>query len=288
MYMTNLVNCVMKNRVKARENRMGGSRFLSFLACIGLVVIAVSCASPEKVLYLQDVEQYKEQVIDEAYEVRIHKDDLLSIMVNSRNPELALPFNMPLLTFQLGSNQVYTGQQRVLGYLVDSEGYIDFPILGKLRVDGLTRLQLTNLIKNRLIEEDLIKDPVVTVQMLNFKISVMGEVARPGSFSITSDRVTLLEALSMAGDLTIYGKRDRVAVIREVNGKRTILYHDLRSADLFRSPCYYLQQNDIVYVEPNRAKIGQSEINQNNSVGVWLSAVSVLTSIVSIIIVSRK
>ncbi|MDD4515297.1 MAG: polysaccharide export protein, partial [Massilibacteroides sp.] len=106
--------------------------------------------------------------------------------------------------------------------------------------------------------------------------------------SITTDRVTLLEALSMAGDLTIYGKRDRVAVIRETDGKRTILYHDLRSADLFRSPCYYLQQNDIVYVEPNRAKIGQSEINQNNSVGVWLSAISVLTSIVSIIIVSRK
>ncbi len=286
--MTNLVNLIMKNRLKASKIRMGWSCLLAGFSCASLVLLAVSCASPEKVLYLQDVEQYKEQTIDEAYEVRIHKDDLLSIMVNSRNPELALPFNMPLLTFQLGSSQVYTGQQRVLGYLVDSEGYIDFPILGKIKVDGLTRLQLTNLIKNRLIEEDLIKDPVVTVQMLNFKISVMGEVARPGSFSITSDRVTLLEALSMAGDLTIYGKRDRVAVIREVNGKRTILYHDLRSADLFRSPCYYLQQNDIVYVEPNRAKIGQSEINQNNSVGVWLSAVSVLTSIVSIIIVSRK
>lgn len=266
--------------------------FRQLLLCnlffIGLIFIAGSCASPEKVLYLQDVDQYKQQEIDEVYEVRIHKDDLLAIMVNSKNPELALPFNMPMVTYQLGTNMGAAGQQRVLGYLVDSEGNIDFPILGKLRVDGLTRLQLTELIKNKLIEEDLIRDPIVTVQMLNFKISVMGEVARPGSFTITSDRVTLLEALSMAGDLTIYGKRDRVAVIREVEGKRTILYHDLRSADLFRSPCYYLQQNDIVYVEPNRAKIGQSEINQNNSVGVWLSALSVLTSIVSIIIVSRK
>lgn len=264
------------------------SRGLLFnLFIVGLIFLAGSCASPEKVLYLQDVDQYKQQEIDEVYEVRIHKDDLLAIMVNSKNPELALPFNMPMVTYQLGTNQGAAGQQRVLGYLVDSEGNIDFPILGKLHVDGLTRLQLTELIKNKLIEEDLIRDPIVTVQMLNFKISVMGEVARPGSFTINSDRITLLEALSMAGDLTIYGKRDRVAVIRELEGRRTILYHDLRSAELFRSPCYYLQQNDIIYVEPNRTKIGQSEINQNNSVGVWLSALSVLTSIVSIIIVSR-
>lgn len=264
------------------------SRFFAALLLGGLIMLAGSCASPEKVLYLQDVTQYKQQDIAEIYEVHIHKDDLLSIMVNSKDPELALPFNMPMVTYQLGTNMGAAGQQRVLGYLVDSEGKIDFPILGKIKVDGLSRLQLTELIRKKLIDEDLIKDPIVTVQMLNFKISVMGEVARPGSFSITSDRVTLLEALSMAGDLTIYGKRDRVAVIREVDGKRTILYHDLRSADVFRSPCYYLQQNDIVYVEPNRAKIGQSEINQNNSVGVWLSALSVLTSIVSIIIVSRK
>lgn len=278
----------MKCKSLSLKNQCGFNRFVYGLCWISLVLIAASCASPEKVLYLQDVAQYKQQEIDEVYEVRIHKDDLLSIMVNSRNPELALPFNMPMVTYQLGTNQGAAGQQRVLGYLVDSEGNIDFPILGKIKVDGLSRLQLTELIKNKLIDEDLIKDPIVTVQMLNFKISIMGEVARPGSFTITSDRVTLLEALSMAGDLTIYGKRDRVAVIREVDGKRTILYHDLRSADLFRSPCYYLQQNDIVYVEPNKAKIGQSEINQNNSVGVWLSALSVLTSIVSIIIVSRK
>ena len=262
-----------------------GNYYVLFFILTALFV--VGCASPEKVLYLQDVDSFKQHEIEDVYEVRLHKDDLLAIMVNSRDPELALPFNMPLVTYQLGTNLGSAGQQRVLGYLVDSEGYIDFPILGKLKVDGLTRLQLTELIKHKLIEEDLIKDPIVTVQLLNYKISVMGEVARPGSFTITSDRVTLLEALSMAGDLTIYGRRDRVAVIRETEGKRTVLYHDLRSVDLFSSPCYYLQQNDIVYVEPNRAKIGQSEINQNNSVGVWLSAISVLTSVVSIIIVSR-
>ena len=112
----------------------------------------------------------------------------------------------------------------------------------------------------------------------------MGEVSRPGSFTINSDRITLLEALSMAGDLTIYGRRDRVAVIREVDGQRTILFHDLRSADIFSSPCYYLQQNDIVYVEPNKAKAGTSEINQNTSASVWLSAVSILASIASLLV----
>ena len=212
-----------------------------------VVVLCTSCASSKKVVYLQDVVPLKQQDIEQKYEVYIHNDDLLAIMVNSKNPELALPFNMPMVSYQLGSQTA--PQQRVLGYLVDTNGDIDFPILGKLHVAGLTRLQLTDMIKQRLIDEDLIKDPIVTVQFLNYKVSVMGEVNRPGSFNISGDRITLLEALSMAGDLTIYGRRDRVAVIREKDGKRTILMHDLRSSDIFNSPCYYLQQNDIVYVK---------------------------------------
>ena len=250
------------------------------LAMISLVL--VSCRSTKNVVYLQDVDPLKQQEIEQKYEVIIHKDDLLAIMVNSKDPELAVPFNMPLVTYELGKET--SGQNRVLGYLVDSNGYIDFPILGQLYVEGLTRLQLTDLIKRRLIEEDLIKDPIVTIQFLNFKISVMGEVARPGSFTISGDRITLLEALSMAGDLTIYGRRDRVAVIREKDGIRTVLFHDLRSAELFNSPCYYLQQNDIVYVEPNKAKAGQSNINQNNSASIWLSVISVLATVASFVL----
>ena len=245
---------------------------LKLIFCLAVLLLA-SCTSYKKVVYLQDVVPIKQQDIEQKYEVIIHNDDLLAIMVNSKNPELALPFNMPLVTYQVGRESA--GQQRVLGYLVDSQGNIDFPILGKLHVEGLTRLQLTELIKTRLMEEDLIKDPIVTVQFLNYKISVMGEVARPGSFSISGDR--------MAGDLTIYGRRDRVAVIRETDGKRTILFHDLRSADIFQSPCYYLQQNDIVYVEPNKTKGNQSAINQNNSMSVWLTGVSILASIASLI-----
>lgn len=263
--------------------------YLKLVSFCMAVLFTTACTSPKEVLYLQDVEPYKQQEIEQKYKVIIHSDDLLSIMVNCKEPELALPFNMPMVTFQLGTTGgVLNGQQRVLGYLVDSNGDIDFPVLGKMHVEGLTRMQLTDLIKDKLIEGDLIKEPIVTVQFLNYKISVMGEVARPGSFNISGDRITLLEALSMAGDLTIYGKRDRVAVIREKDGKRTILYHDLRSSDIFKSPCYYLQQNDIVYVEPNKAKSAQSGINQNNSVGVWLSAVSVLASLVSLIVTVSK
>lgn len=256
--------------------------------CVFLCLIAflASCSAPKEVLYLQDIASIKEENIDKNYEVIIHKDDLLAIFVNSKDPELALPFNMPVVTYQIGAQT--TAQQRLLGYLVDQNGDIDFPILGKIHVEGLTRMQVTELIKQKLMSEDLIKDPIVTVQFLNFKVSVMGEVTRPGTFDISGDRITLLEALSMAGDLTIYGRRDRVAVIREKDGKRRILYHDLRSSDIFQSPCYYLQQNDIVYVEPNKAKTGQSRINSNNSVGVWLSAVSVLASITSLMVTMFK
>ena len=255
-------------------------KYVAYLV-VCMAVFFTACTSTRKIIYLQDVVPLKQQEIEQKYEVIIHGDDLLAIMVNSRDPELALPFNMPMVSYQLGSNT--GGQQRVLGYLVDTNGNIDFPILGEIHVEGLTRMQLTELIKNKLIEGDLIKDPIVTVQFLNFKISVMGEVGRPGSFTISGDRITLLEALSMAGDLTIYGRRDRVGVIRENNGKRTILFHDLRSADIFNSPCYYLQQNDIVYVEPNKAKSGQSSINQNNSIGVWVSVISLLTTIAVLI-----
>ena len=251
-----------------------------------MVVLLAACSAPKEVLYLQDISLIKEEAIDKSYEVIIYKDDLLAIIVNSKDPELALPFNMPLVSYQIGGQNV--SQQRLVGYLVNQDGNIDFPILGEIHVEGLTRMQVTELIKKRLIEEELIKDPIVTVQFLNFKVSVIGEVGRAGTFDISGDRITLLEALSMAGDLTIYGRRDRVAVIREKDGKRSILYHDLRSSDIFQSPCYYLQQNDIVYVEPNNAKTGQSRINSNNSVGVWLSGVSVLASITSLLVTMFK
>ena len=245
-----------------------------------MLAILASCSAPKEVLYLQDIASLKEEVIDKNYEVIIHKDDLLAILVNSKDPELALPFNMPVVTYQIGSTT--SGQQRLLGYLVDQNGDIDFPILGRLHVEGLTRMQVTELIKQKLMNEDLIKDPIVTVQFLNFKVSVMGEVARPGTFDISGDRITLLEALSMAGDLTIYGERKNILLIRDNNGKKEFHRFDLTATDLLESPYFYLQQNDIVYVEPNKARRGNAKYSQSDQFNV--SVVSTIIGGISVFV----
>jgi len=258
-------------------------RGLFFIAMV--IAYFTSCVTPTNITYLQDAAYYTKYKNLMPYEVYIHKDDLLSIMVNSKATEAAMPYNLPMSNYYVGGDTY--GQQRLLGYLVDMDGFIDFPILGKIHVDGLTRNELRDLLKTQLIEGGHLIDPIITINILNFKISVQGEVNRPGSFQISGERITLLEALSMAGDLTIYGRRDAVAVIRETKGERFILFHNLSSTEIFNSPCYYLQQNDIVYVEPNKRRIQQSTINQNNNVTVWLSTVSVfftaITFIVSIV-----
>jgi polysaccharide export outer membrane protein len=244
-----------------------------------LSILMGGCGSSKKIIYLQDVKTESKK-IDNSYELKIQEDDLLSITVNSKNPELSLPFNLPLVAYQTGRPSDQTmigGTLQLQGHLVDSKGDIYFPILGKIHAAGRSRLELANLIKDSLIKNDYIKDPIVNVRLLNYKISVMGEVTRPGTFPITSDRLTLLDALSMAGDLTIYGKRNRVYVIREDMGQRTINIVDLRSSDIFSSPYYYLHQNDIVYVEPNRSRIGQSVYDSN--LPLVISAVSILTTI---------
>ena len=251
----------------------------SYLYVIGLfLLITTACNSSKKVIGLQNGDTMKiEEIVPQ--EIHIQQNDLLGITVNSKNAELALPFNMPTVAYQAGTNGNVSGTQALQGYLVDEQGNINFPILGTIHVEGLTRSQLTHLLEQKLKNGNYIKDPVVTVKFLNFKISVIGEVNQPGSFPISNERVTILDALSMAGDLTIYGKRDRVAVIREIDGKRSITYNDLRNTDLFKSPTYYLQQNDVIYVEPNSRKAEQQNINQNNSIGVWISILSFLTTL---------
>lgn len=254
--------------------------------CIAFVLcVLAGCASQKQISYLQDVPDDYRQKITQDYDLKIHPDDLLSIMVNSKDPELAQMFNLPMVSYQIAnSNTGYAGgQNRVLGYLVDKEGYIDFPQLGVIRVQGMTRTELTKYIKNQLIEKGLMKDPIVTIQFLNFKVSVLGEVNQPGTFEITSDRITLLDALSLAGDLTVYGQRENVKVIREENGERVVASLDLRNKDLLSSPYYYLQQNDVVYVEPNKVKAGQREINQNRTIGTFASILSVMVSLAVLI-----
>ena len=214
----------------------------------------------------------------------IQPKDILTIVVTSKNFDLALDFNLPVMSYQAGSTSSTSSySSRVLGYLVDMDGNIDYPVFGKLKVAGLTREQLSEMIKQKLIQENIIKDAIVTTEFMNFKISVMGEVRSPGSFNIGDDRITILEALAKAGDMTLYGKRDNVLVTREINGKIQHYRVNLLSTELIYSPVYYLQQNDVVYVSPNNTIAARSRINENRSVGVGISLVNFMTNMALLI-----
>lgn len=246
------------------------------------VFLLVSCAAPERVLYFQDLDAGLQQEIAQSYEIKIRKDDLLGITVSARNAEMAIPFNLPATAYTMEATSSSGGAQ--LGYQVDVDGYIAFPQLGKIQVEGMTRKELAQYITNQLEQQKLLQDPVVTVTFQNFKVSVLGEVKTPRVINVKSDRITVLEALAEAGDLNIQAKRDRVAVIREAEGKRTVHYLDLRSSNLLQSPYYYLQQNDVVYVEPNNAKTIQSRSTQVTSVGTWVSVFSSIMSVATLIV----
>ena len=209
----------------------------------------------------------------------------------SKNPELANMFNLPVYTNRVGAiertSNLTSSSQQISCYTVDNDGCIDFPHLGNIKVAGLQRGEIATLIKGKLIETQLVNDPVVTVEFANLYFSVLGEVARPGRFTIDQDKISILDAISMAGDLTINGKRKNVTVLRENNGKQDIYTLDLTSAyNIYSSPVYYLQQKDIVYVEPNDNRIRQSTINGNNvrSTSFWISVTSLLTSIAVLVV----
>lgn len=244
-----------------------------------LICMLVSCGSVKDIAYLQGDELLKKTALVDTFSLKIQKDDLLDIAVSCVDPELLRPFLQYGNGRDGGNNYGYSGGNNNQGYLVEVDGMINFPLLGKIKVIGLTRRQVADLIRNRLEKEGYVKDPIVMVRFMNFRISILGEVNRPGTYNITTERISLFEALSMAGDLTVHGRRNRVAVIRETDGIRTILYHDLRSRDIFLSPDYYLKQNDMVYVEPNRAKADASIQNQFTSAGTWISLVSLLATI---------
>ena len=200
---------------------------------------------------------------DRLYDARIMPKDLLTIVVSCTNPELAIPFNLTVASSAslAASGSSYVTTQPVLQpYLVDNDGNINFPVLGELKLGGLTKREAEQLIIDKL-KPYMKETPIVTVRMVNYKISVIGEVTRPGTFTISNEKVNLLEALAMAGDMTVYGLRDNVKLIREdANGKQQIVTLDLNKAETILSPYYWLQQNDIVYVTPNKAKARNSDI----------------------------
>ena len=250
-----------------------------------LVASAASCSTYKKINYIQDAQLDTALTMIANQGILIQPMDMISIVVSSRDPELARIYNLPVVTYQAGSeSSVSNFNQRLIGYSVDNDGNIQFPELGTIHVAGLNRWQLAELIREKL--SSLVKDAVVTVQFMNFKISVTGEVTSPGVFDISGDKITIFEAISLARNLTIYGRRDGVYVIREQNGNRTIYQVDLRTVDMFNSPAYYLQQNDVVYVEPNKVRAGQSTINENNlkSVSLWVSIGSFLSTLATLFI----
>ena len=224
-----------------------------------------SCSGKKDFVYLQDMNAGQSYPFDNKHEALIHRDDRLSITVTCKQPELALPFNVQTGAIKVSSNGEITQSgdaaldMRQQGYRVDINGNINFPILGSIHVEGLTVSQLTTEIRDLIIEGNYIKDPIVAVEFLNFKYTVLGAVGHNGTFSVKGDRITLLEAIANAGDLATNACVDKVSVIREEGNERKVYMHDLRSSNLFYSPAFYLQQNDIVYVEPKYRKRDNNE-----------------------------
>ena len=255
------------------------------IACALTVIMLASCAQVKDIAYFQDKAVGHPEQIDKHGGIVIQPKDMISIVVSSRNPELSVMFNLPVVTYQAGSETVNSGQQRLIGYVVDNDGFIDFPVLGRLQVAGMTRWELSESIKDTLLEKGYLNDAVVTVEFMNFKVSVLGEVNRPGTYTIEGDKVTVLQALSLAGDLTIFGKRNNVTVIREMDGERVFYNIDLCSVDMFKSPAYNLLQNDIVYVEPSDIKARQSTLDDKGlrMTSILISSGSLLVSVATLL-----
>ena len=220
----------------------------------------------------------------------IQSNDLLYIDVESRTPEATVRFNQETNKIAVDRGVVMNpGSSAVSGYLVNNDGDIIFPVLGKIHVVGKTHVELAAELERILVSEGLVMDAVVTVKLMNFKVSVLGDVVRPGQIIANGERLTIFEALSMVGDLTIYGQRTNVTVIREENGARTVGEIDLTSKNVFDSPYYYLHQNDVVYVEPNMKKKKSAERDpmMMTYISSGLSALSVLSSVFYYYIMSR-
>lgn len=251
-----------------------------FLASI-VAAILTSCGSTKNVAYFQNSDSISSEKSAYLYDARIMPKDQLTISVNTTDPDVSIPFNLLLQNSYAQGRSVATSGGTLMPYLVDNDGYINFPIIGRVKVSGQTKSECEQMLQAK-IRPYLNEDPVVTVRMSSYSISVLGEVAHPGSYQVSREKISIVEALAQAGDLTIYGVRDRVKLLREdANGKKEFHTLNLNDANIINSPYYYLQQNDVVYVEPNKVKA------QNSSVGsmttLWFSATSILISLTSLL-----
>ncbi len=255
-------------------------------------VLCTSCAAYKRVNYIQDINIDQPEKIAEEYQIRIKPLDKLVIIVNSKDPELAAPFNTSTSLNSLTG--VPTGYSQTTSNMlqertVDEDGTLIMPIIGKVKCAGKTRTELARDIEKMIADGGYISDPTVNVSFADLKIAVLGEVKNPGYYNVINDRMTIFDAVAMAGDLTVFGIRDNVKVIREVDGKRTIGSLDLTKQELFDSPYFYIQQNDIIYVTPNKYKAQTAEINQNRTfyLSVASTLVSIATLVISIISISK-
>ena len=259
------------------------------------IVLLAGCGTPANIVYFQDASHNEELSPLKVEYIRLQPTDQISIVVNSRDPQVASMFNLPYYGKRLADSQSLTGSggnmnasaQSISGYTVDSHGDIDFPVLGKIHLAGLTREEAENSIKSLLIESRQIKDPVVIVEFMNLGFSVLGDVSRPGRYKIDRDRFTLFDALSLAGDLTINGQREDVALVRH-EADHDVLYrlNLLDIKQIYDSPAFYVQQGDVIYVTPNEKRQRESTINGNNvrSTSFWISISSLATSIITLLI----
>lgn len=261
---------------------------------LAVSLVLFGCSTPKNIAYMQD--SYNDAIVEtiKANPIRLKPMDKISIVVNSRDAQIASMFNLIYASVHLGAGSSFNGGfgnagQMILPYTVDKDGEIDFPVLGKVKVAGLTRAETAEQIKNLLIASNQIKDPVVTVDFMNLGFSVLGEVSRPGRYRIDRDAFTILDAISLAGDLTINGQRENVTLIRNYGTAQEIFYKmDLTDTeDIFSSPAYYLEQGDIVYVTPNPKRRRESTVSANSAFtpSFWISLASTATSITSAILV---
>ena len=258
----------------------------NLLYLLAAVVVLSGCsAARNRIVYIQGADEVGTFQNENSYAMTIRPDDRLSIIVNCKESELAAPFNMMLSNKAFVANSttaLSTGSGTPQSFWVDEKGEIEYPTIGKLRVEGMTRYELRDYLQNYLSSNGYIQDPIVNVDFYNAKYSVLGDVARPGQFTMTSDRITLFDAIAAAGDLTIYGERDKVRFIREENGKTNVVTLNLKEPDIIKSPYFYLRQNDVVYVEPNSVKARNSAIGTSTT--IWISVTGALVSLASLIV----
>ena len=247
------------------------------LFLIGIVAFS-SCVSKKDIVYFQndEIDQVK---VSNSYKTVIKPDDLLQITITALDIEAVRPFNLAAVTYSSSSNSaIGVAQQQT--YLVDTKGEIEFPVLGKIKIGGLTRDEAINLLKGKL-SPDYIKEPNINISIANYKISILGDVKVPGSYNISNERITILDALALAGDVNISAQRNNILIIREEGAKKVQYRVDLRSNKLLTSAVYYLQQNDVVYVEPNYARIQSASANSSTS--LFISITGLVITIVSLL-----